>query len=94
MDIDKLDVNVEEEDPWEEIPGCELDGIGVEEDEMWDPKAVCEARSEEVNFVKSLEAREEASREECWQNAGREPIARSGWTSKKGGSASFRSAAG
>ncbi len=27
MNFDKLDVNVEEEDPWEEIPGWEFDGI-------------------------------------------------------------------
>ena len=74
MDIDKSDVNVEEEDPWEEIPGCEFDGIGMEENKMWDPKVVFEARSEEVNFMKSLGVWEAASREECWQNTGREPI--------------------
>ena len=76
MDTDKLDVITEEGDPSEEIPGCKFDGIGTEKNGihgMWDPKAVFEARSEEVNFMKSLGAWEEASREECWHNTGREP---------------------
>ena len=54
MDIDKLEVNIEEEDPWEELPGCEFDGIGMEENEKWHAKGVFEARSEEVSFMKSL----------------------------------------
>ena len=94
MDIDKVDVNIEEEDPWEEIPGCEFDGIGMEENKMWDPKVVFEARSEEVNFMKSLGCGKRLRGKSVGRTLAASLSRRSGWTSTKGGAARFRFAAG
>ena len=70
MDIGELDTSIEE-DVWEGLGEYEADGA-LEDHGGLDPRAVTEARSEEIAFLEQIGVWEAATMDECRKMTGRE----------------------